>query len=330
MRPQMMKKLLRIHTLLLLFATGMVSATASLVSAQTKFRASFAGTTGYHLPIWVQKQDGLDKKYGLDMEILLIAGGSRIIQTLLSGELLLTHSGASTVARAGIAGADLTMIATVMNAVNWRIVARKEIRDVKDLLGKKIAIASRGGSSELGLQLAFKKWGLDFNRVTLLSLGPSPTRMAALREGVVDATVFAYPELLVATKEGFPTLADLRPFAELTDTSVVVTRSTLEKQRPVLKRFLQGYVEAIARVKRNPESAYRALSRYTGVSDRVALEESRKFYADSFADIPRTEMNGWRNLVATLGKSETEMARFIDMTLLDELQRESFFERIGK
>src|SRR5262245_60239483 len=188
-----------------------------------KLRASFAGTTGYHLPMWVQKQEALDKKYGLDMEILLIAGGARIIQTLLSGELLLTHSGASTVARAGIAGADLTMIATVMNQVNWRIVARKEIRDVKELVGKKIAIASRGGSSELGLQLAFKKWNLDFNKVTLLSLGPSPTRMAALREGVVDATVFAYPELLVATKEGFPTIADLRPFADLTDTSVVVT-----------------------------------------------------------------------------------------------------------
>ena len=213
---------------------------APSVEGQTKLRASFAGTTGYHLPMWVQKQEGLDKKYGIDMEILLIAGGSRIIQTLLSGELLLTHSGAATVARAGIAGADLTMIATVMNQVNWRIVSRKEIRDVKDLVGKKIAIASRGGSSELGLQLAFKKWNLDFNRVTLLSLGPSPTRMAALREGVVDATVFAYPELLVATKEGFPTLADLRPFADLTDTSVVVTRAGLEKQRPFAKTLSSG------------------------------------------------------------------------------------------
>lgn len=296
----------------------------------TKLRASFAGTTGYHLPIWVQKQEGLDKKYGLDMEILLIAGGSRIIQTLLSGELLLTHSGASTVARAGIAGADLVMIATVMNQVNWRIVARKELRDVKDLLGKKIAIASRGGSSELGLQLAFKKWNLDFTKVALLSLGPSPTRMAALREGVVDATVFAYPELLVATKEGFPVLADLRPYADLTDTSVVVTRPALEKQRPLLKRFLQSYVEAIARVKSNPDAAYRALSRYTGVSERSALEETRKFYADSFTAIPRTEAAGWRNLIATLGKSEAEMARFIDMSLLDELQRERFFERLGK
>lgn len=296
----------------------------------TRLRASFAGTTGYHLPIWVQKQEGLDKKYGLDMQILLIAGGSRIIQTLLSGELLLTHSGASTVARAGIAGADLVMIATVMNQVNWRIVARKEIRDVKDLLGKKIAIASRGGSSELGLQLAFKKWNLDFTKVALLSLGPSPTRMAALREGVVDATVFAYPELIVAAKEGFPVLADLRPYADLTDTSVVVTRPTLEKQRPLLKRFLQGYIEAIARVKNNPDAAYRALSRYTGVSERSALEETRKFYADSFAAVPRTEAAGWRNLIATLGKSEAEMARFIDMGLLDELQRERFFERLGK
>ena len=301
------------------------------VTAQlTKLRASFAGTTGYHLPMWVQKQEGLDKKYGLDMEILLIAGGSRIIQTLLSGELLLTHSGAATVARAGIAGADLTMIATVMNQVNWRIVARKEIRDVKDLVGKKIAIASRGGSSELGLQLAFKKWNLDFNRVSLLSLGASPTRMAALREGVVDATVFAYPELLIATKEGFPTLADLRPYADLTDTSVVVTRAALEKQRPLLKRFLQGYVEAIGRIKRNPDSAYRALARYTGVTDVAALEETRKFYADSFASVPRTEITGWRNLIATLGKNEAEMARFIDMSLLDELQREGFFDRIAR
>lgn len=47
-----------------------------------------------------------------------------------------------------------------------------------------------------------------------------------------------------------------------------------------------------------------------------------------FADVPRTEINGWRNLIATLGKSE--MARFLDMSLPDELQRDGFFERVGK
>ena len=81
----------RSSTLLLL---GALLTIPAIAQGQTNIRASFAGTTGYHLPIWVQKQEGLDKKYGLDMEILLIAGGSRIIQTLLSDELLLTHSGA--------------------------------------------------------------------------------------------------------------------------------------------------------------------------------------------------------------------------------------------
>ncbi|HSQ13823.1 MAG TPA: hypothetical protein VLM90_12425 [Candidatus Deferrimicrobium sp.] len=46
--------------------------------------------------------------------------------------------------------------------------------------------------------------------------------------------------------------------------------------------------------------------------------------------MPRTESNGWRNLIATLGKSEAEMARLIDMSLLDELQREGFFEGMDK
>ena len=134
----------------------------------------------------------------------------------------------------------------------------------------------------------------------------------------------------MANREGFPVLADLRPFADLTDTSVVVTRPTVEKQRPLLKRFLQGYVEAIARLKKSPDVAYRALSRYTGTTERAALEETRRFYADSFADIPRTESAGWRNLIATLGKTEKETAQLIDMSLLDELQREGFFERIAK
>jgi ABC-type nitrate/sulfonate/bicarbonate transport system substrate-binding protein len=158
----------------------------------------------------------------------------------------------------------------------------------------------------------------------------TPTRIAALREGVVDATVLSYPEIMMTTQMGFPVLADLRQFAQMTDTSVVLGRATLEKQRPLLKRFMQGYVEAIALLKRQPEIAYRALTRYTGNSDRAALEQTFRFYAESMADIPRTEPTGWRNLIATFGKSEKEMARLLDMSLLDELQRDGFFERVGK
>ena len=72
------------------------------------------------------------------------------------------------------------------------------------------------------------------------------------------------------------------------------------------------------------------MTRYTGNSDRAALEQTFRFYAESMAEVPRTEPTGWRNLIAAFGKSEKEMARLLDMSLLDELQREGFFERIGK
>jgi len=35
----------------------------------TAIRASFTGATRYHLPIWLQKQEALDRKYGLDMDL---------------------------------------------------------------------------------------------------------------------------------------------------------------------------------------------------------------------------------------------------------------------
>ena len=64
----------------ILLLLGALLVIPAIAGAQTKLRASFAGTTGYHLPMWVQKQEGLDKKYGLDMEIVLIAGARELFR----------------------------------------------------------------------------------------------------------------------------------------------------------------------------------------------------------------------------------------------------------
>ncbi len=257
-------------------------------------------------------------------------GGQRVIQALIAGDLHFTHSGAPTAVRAGAAGAEITIIATVMNRATWKLVTNKKLRSLADLPGKKIAIASRGGSSDLGLQLAFKKWGLDLNQVTLLTLGASTTRLVALRENVVDAALLSYPELQVANQWGFPVLADLRQVAELTDASIVTSKAFVEKQRPLAKRFLQGYVEAIWLAKRNPEIAYRAIARYTGINERPALEASYRFFSEVMPDIPRTDPNGWRNLLSALNIGEKAAARLLDSSLLNELERDRFFDRLNR
>lgn len=56
-------------------------------------RMSYGGTAGYQLPLWVNKEMGLYKKYGIDLEIILIAAGSPNIQALLGGSLQVTPDG---------------------------------------------------------------------------------------------------------------------------------------------------------------------------------------------------------------------------------------------
>ena len=62
---------------------------------QAAFLVSYGGTAGYQLPLWVNKELGFSKKYGVDLEIILIQAGSPNIQALLGGSLQLTQTAAS-------------------------------------------------------------------------------------------------------------------------------------------------------------------------------------------------------------------------------------------
>jgi len=70
-------------TVIFLILLGFTRAGAA---ADTRtIRSSYGGTAGYQLPIWVVKEAGLYKKYGVELEVILIEGGSVNIQALLGG-----------------------------------------------------------------------------------------------------------------------------------------------------------------------------------------------------------------------------------------------------
>ena len=71
------------------------SSAAALAAEPAPFRVSYGGTAGYQLPLWVNKELGFSKKYGVDLEIILIQAGSPNIQALVGGSLQLTQTAAS-------------------------------------------------------------------------------------------------------------------------------------------------------------------------------------------------------------------------------------------
>jgi ABC-type nitrate/sulfonate/bicarbonate transport system substrate-binding protein len=79
-------------------------------------------------------------------------------------------------------------------------VSKKEIKDIKQLKGKKIAGSSPGGSATLIAEKVLKHYGLEPGRdVSLLPMGGSAAgRYAVLENGVVDASFLSVPENIIA------------------------------------------------------------------------------------------------------------------------------------
>lgn len=69
--------------ILAIFIASLVSLASVGSGAEvTSVLASYGGTAGYQLPLWINKEAGLYKKYGIDLEILLIGAGSANVQAL--------------------------------------------------------------------------------------------------------------------------------------------------------------------------------------------------------------------------------------------------------
>src|SRR5262245_53308717 len=127
----------------------------------TRFLVSYGGTAGYQLPLWVNKEFGFSKKYGVDLEIILIQAGSPNIQALLGGSLQLTQTAASSSVIGAARGAPVVIVATLENKLPMQLISRPEIKEPQQLRGKTIGINRFGGSNDAAVLMAIKAWKMD-------------------------------------------------------------------------------------------------------------------------------------------------------------------------
>ena len=80
-------------------------------------RISYSGVAGQNLAIWVTYEAGLFEKYGLNPEMLMIAGGVTNLQALMARELSFVYQGGASPVQAISQNADLTILATVYGLI---------------------------------------------------------------------------------------------------------------------------------------------------------------------------------------------------------------------
>ena len=299
-----------------------------LAAEGNRFLVSYGGTAGYQLPLWVNKEFGFSKKYGVDLEIILIQAGSPNIQALLGGSLQLTQTAASSAVIGAVRGAPVVIVATLENKLPMLLISRPEIKEPQQLRGKVIGINRFGGSNDAAVLMAVKAWKMDPKDITMLQTGGTSARMAALLSKKVDATVQSYPEIYQARKLGMNVLADIGDFGLYTNTSNIVTRSYLQQNRAAVKGFIKGQIEGMHYVKTNKEGSLKILRKYLQVTDAEAVDGTYEFFAKRLLRSPRTEPEGIKNILASIDAGDRNPADFIDMSLVDEIEREGFVKKL--
>jgi ABC-type nitrate/sulfonate/bicarbonate transport system substrate-binding protein len=232
-------------------AVGLALSFATPASAQTKITVvTFSGAT--NLPVWVGVEKGFFAKEGLDVTHEVTRGSAAEMEGLMSGKYQFGSSALdNTIAYAEgqgdvkIDNYDMVAILGVHSGMN-KIMTRPEIKSYADIKGK--AIASDALNSGYGLVLVkiLASNGLTANKdYTVLAVGSTPNRIAAMQEGKAAAAVISPPEHLKLMKEGYNLLGDAtEAIGAYQGSAFIVRRSWAKEHEKEVLAFIRAQVAA--------------------------------------------------------------------------------------
>jgi len=301
-----------------------------------KLVADYGGHAGFQSALWVAKDLRIFDKHGLDVEIIMITGSARSIAALMGGSTQFATGSATGPLAAAVRGTDIKVIAASYNKFPYAFVVKPDIRGPKDLRGKKINILNFGGSNDLAVQLALKEWGMKQSEVQVIIGGDAPTRLGALMAGRMDATILSPPHLTTALKAGYRVLADMGEMsANFPQSTLNVLGSTLREKRDTVKRFARAYAEAIHVIKTDRERTMKIFAKRMGVDDPATVKSTYEYFAPRFSFPPRVSLSGVRDTLRFYAEQNADFKNrtpeeFVDHSLLDELEKEGFFKKLGQ
>jgi NitT/TauT family transport system substrate-binding protein len=222
--------------------------------------------------LFVARDQGYFQKEGLDVELILMRGGVAN-QALIGGNVEFTTVPTAGL-QAALQGAPLKVVLSTFHKPMFWLYSRPQIRSVKELHNKKIAVSSLGAAGDSALRELIKKNGMDENRdVAVLAIGSTATRLAALSAGVVDAAMMTFSHNITAAESGFRELVSFIVSDIIQLQGAIVTRDALlNTELAVVEKFLRATIKGINYYSTNRSGAIQILARDVKTQESLAAK----------------------------------------------------------
>jgi ABC-type nitrate/sulfonate/bicarbonate transport system substrate-binding protein len=278
-------------------------------------------------------RSGVWHKHGLDVRPIYLTSGNLMAQTLSSGEIGLAGFDVTAMLGLGVSGArDLRVVAVMIDRLEPFFVVQKSIATPAELKGKRVTISRFGSGSDIITRVALRYWKLDPDKdVAFLQSGNTPTRIAALVAGHVDAALVSSTQVQKVLETGCcRVLADLSELPiDYANYGVVVSGALLKTQRENVRKFLAALTETIYIFKTKPDAAM-AVLRESNSDPQVARPLYERL-AKAMAEYPVPEPKGIQTALDFLSNPKARGVRaeeFMDTSLMEEIKKSGFVEKL--
>src|SRR5215471_8088576 len=326
------------------FRLSVLSTLASLASSVwaqplQKIVINYPTRSGASWPMYIAKEGGYYQKYGLDVDLQFGVHPAGIAM-LVSGEAKESNYSLEQSMDASAKANDSTfvMMGSSLNKALFALMARKDMTDIKQVKGKRIAIGQVGDAPYNYTVALLSKYKIGVRDVQWMPVGTDVSgRAAALQSGRADATLLTAPNYFRLEEAGYKNLANLADHDDIYAATVYLFRRNTIAANPKLpEQIIKAQAEAIKRFYDDKAFAIKAYTAF----DKQPEADIEKIYeryqkGNLFERVPYVLAAAVKAVIAQ--QSDPQLAvpmqafdfhKVIDNSVIDRLVKEGYFEQV--
>jgi ABC-type nitrate/sulfonate/bicarbonate transport system substrate-binding protein len=324
------------------FSISLLLALSTSALAQSakpqQLRLAVSTATPHNTPLWVAKDKRIFDKYGLDVQLIFVMGGSLVTQMLAAGEIQIAANAPAALLGLVAGGEKIAMFIGISNTSPFTLVTQPNLKSAADLRGKRLGTARFGGSSHVSALIALDYLKLDAKRdkIVLLQTGLDPERMAALEQKGLDAAMLQRLATKTMLAKGYTQLLNLNqakiPYQ---NTVLAARRDYMANNAKSFESFSRAVVEGYAYVfnKENKQAVKEVIAKNLRLPNADAAED---FYLEAQEELdrkPYPTLEGTRTVIKYVAEQNPKVASIkaediIDLSWLKRLDDEGFFKKV--
>jgi NitT/TauT family transport system substrate-binding protein len=219
----------------------------------------------YELPTEISKRKGFYQDEGLDVRKIVVRTPLHVA-ALLAGELdYSTVTGI--ILSASVQGMPLKSVMGWFDKPLHMLIARANIKTLTDLKNKRIAVSTYGSIPHVMIREALAAAGMNPEKdITVLALGGSGDRIAALAAGIVDATPLDVAYIPRTEKLGYNNLLYLGDVVNLRLGGFAVNTEKIQRNPEQITRVVRATLKGVRFMKTNKPETLAIMRDYLKIS----------------------------------------------------------------